>query len=100
MWALGFRSLRSDARQKVVPLADPGWSALRLEGKQAVEEGTVAAERLAQLFGVDVVAFGPLRFQVGAFGGELLGNTFDHVGDQAVGLLYRLARLVDKGGLD
>ena len=39
-----------------------------LEGEQPIEEGTVASECLAQIFGGDVLALPPLVFQLFSFG--------------------------------
>src|SRR5579862_8677354 len=43
---------------------------------------------------------GPTGLEAGAFVGEDLGQPLHRGGDQAVGLLHRLARLVDEAGLD
>ena len=71
-----------------------------LEGEQPIEEGSVALERLAKILGGDVVALAPLIFQLGTLGGKLLGDAFDDVGDQAVGLLDRTPWLIDERCLD
>src|SRR6202789_2306020 len=67
-----------------------------LEGEQPVEEGAIAFEALAQLFGGDVVAAVPLLFKPGALLCELLRDALDHGGNQCVGLLHGAARLVDE----
>lgn len=71
-----------------------------LEGEQAIKEGAVAPEALTEILGGYIVALGPLLFELGAFIGELLGDALYYVGDEAVGLLDGLTRLVDEGGLD
>jgi hypothetical protein len=70
------------------------------ECEQSIEEGAVAPERLAEVFGGDVVALSPLLFQSRAFGGELLGDALDHIGYETVGLFYGLPGLIDKRGLN
>src|SRR3984885_6162033 len=67
-----------------------------LEGKQPIEEGAIAFEALAQLFGGDVVAAVPLLFKLAALLCELLRDVLDHGGNQRVGLLHGVARLVDE----
>ena len=44
-----------------------------LDGQEAAEEGAVAAEGQAQVFGGYVFAFVPLRFELAALFGENLG---------------------------
>src|ERR1017187_1575528 len=70
-----------------------------LEGEQPIKEGSVALERLAKILGGDVVALAPLIFQLGTLGGELLSDSLNNVGNEAVGLLDRMPGLVDEGGL-
>ena len=69
---------------------------LGLEGEQPIKEGSVALERLAKILGGDVVALAPLIFQRGSLGGELLGDAFDDVGDQAVSFFDRVPWLIDE----
>ena len=72
---------------------------LVLDGEEAVEEGAVAFEGLAEVFGVDVFAAVPLLLQLLALGGELLGDALDDVGDEAVCMFYSCTGLIDEGGL-
>src|ERR1700761_4455718 len=80
-------------------MATPGSELLGtscLKGKQPVEECAVSFEALAQLFGGDIVAAVPLLFKLVALLCKLLRDVLDHGGNQRVGLLHGVARLVDE----
>ena len=68
--------------------------------EEPVEECAVALEGLAEVFGVYALTAGPLFFKLLALGCELLGDSLDDVGHEAVRLLDGLARLIDEGGLN
>lgn len=67
-----------------------------LERQKPVEEGAIAFEALAEIFGGDIVSAVPLFFEFGALLCELLCDALDHGGDQGIGLLDCVARLVDE----
>src|SRR5688572_11653679 len=71
-----------------------------LQRQQALEERAIAAERNAQIFGRDLVAFAPLPFERCALVAEHLRQPVHHQRHQRVGLLDGLSRLVDETGLD
>src|ERR1700738_4317299 len=54
--------------------------------KEPVEECAVALEGLAEVFGVYALTAGPLFFKLLALGCELLGDSLDDVGHEAVRL--------------
>src|SRR5580692_548385 len=74
------------------------WRALN--GQEAGEEGAVAAQGLAQIFGGDVFVFVPLGLEVAAFLGEDFGEALHGFGDERVGLLDGAAGFVDEADLD
>src|SRR4029453_8175989 len=76
----------------------PWW--LWLGGEESLEEGAVAGEGDAELFGGDVVAAVPVSFGPLAFLGEAGCGALHQVGDQRVGLGDGVAGLVDEAGLD
>lgn len=67
--------------------------------KQPIKERTIPPQRLPQIFSRDIVSTVPLVFQLSTLRGKLLGNTFHDCSNQAIGLLHRGARLVDKADL-
>jgi hypothetical protein len=81
-----------------------GWSGIRkcsteacLEARQEVTAAYLFHKDAGLI--TEVVPLRPLLFQLGAFIGELLGDAFDYVGDEAVCTLDSLTGLVDIGGL-
>src|SRR3954452_7585490 len=82
--------------------AAPGRAAAirALRGEQPLEEAAVALQRDPQVLGRDVLAAAPLALEALALGGEVLGEPAHHLGDELVGLLDGLARLVDEPRLD
>src|SRR5205085_1587113 len=89
------RERRSAGASSLAP-AGLSW----LGGEESVEEGAVAGEGDAEVFGGDVVALVPLGFEPLAFVGEAGGESLHEVGDQGVGFRDGVARLVDEARLD
>src|SRR5579872_6935895 len=83
------------ARREDGSIARPG-----SDREQAREERPVALQSEPQILGGDVIAAVRLSFEAGALVGEDLGESLHSGGDQTVGLLHRMARLVDEAGLD
>lgn len=71
-----------------------------LYGQQASEEGAVALEGDAKVFGRDIVAAVPLGLEAAALLGKHLSQALHRLGDEVVGILHRPARFVDEPCLD
>ncbi len=69
------------------------------EREEAIKKCAIALEGLTEIFSVYVFTAIPLLFQLFALRGELLGNTFYDVGDEAIRLFDSLTRLIDERGL-
>src|SRR5829696_1651689 len=69
-------------------------------GKESVEERAVPLQRDPQVLRRDVLVVVPLRLEPRTLGRERLGQPLHQLGHERVGLLDRIARVVDEGGLD
>ena len=72
-----------------------------LSNHQAVEEGAVALQGLAEIFSRDIISLIPLALQPAMFVGKHLGDLLlDHLRYQRIRLLDSRARFVHKLALD
>src|SRR5689334_21013321 len=78
----------------------PGTCPFSLGSQQQLEERAVALKADPELFRRDIVCLAELRLERIASLLERARESLDHLGDERIGLLDRLQRLVHKGALD